>query len=94
MRISLQWQITFQNRIFPSIELPLTDIVNQTQRLEAGLQFYAKLTSYTPLISTVRTIAYPAVMCLIPGTMGTLTIMVHEQTSNQFIYFTSSYILL
>ena len=97
-RISLRWDITLRDTSFPVIELPLSDIDNQTQRLEAGLQFYAKLTSYTPLISTVMTIAYPAldgatVMCLAPGTMGTITIMVHEQTGNQFIYFTSSYII-
>ena len=96
-RISLRWEITLQNRTFPTIELSLSDIDNQTQRLEAGLQFYAELTSYTPLISTVMTTAYPVlngatVMCSIPGTIGILTIMVHERIGNQFIYFTSSYI--
>ena len=99
-RISLRWVITPQNKIFPTIELSLSDIDNQSQRLEAGLQFnfYAGLTSYTPLISTFMTVAYPAlngatVMCLTPSTMGILTIIVHEQTGNQFIYFTSSYII-
>ena len=96
-RISLRWKITPQSRPFPTIELPLSDIVNQSHRQEAGLQFYAELTSYSPLAAILNTTAHPildgaTVMCLIPGTMATLTIMVLERTGNQFIYFTTSYI--
>ena len=95
MRIVLRWEITLRDISFSTIELHLSDIDNQSQQLEAGLQFYAELTSYSPLIAILTTTAYPAlngatVTCLIPGTMGTLTIIVHERTGNQFIYFTGS----
>ena len=58
-RISLRWEITLINTMIAEIELPLSDIMNQSQRQEAGLQFYAKLTSYSPLTAILNITARP-----------------------------------
>ena len=60
MRIALRWDITLVDKSVSTIELPLTDIRNTTNRREDGLEFYAELTSYSPLRAILTTTAYSA----------------------------------
>jgi hypothetical protein len=60
MRISLRWEVTPINMSISAIELPLSDLVNNTNRQEHGLQFYAELTSYSPLRAVLITTAHSA----------------------------------
>ena len=83
---SLRWTITLENREIPVLEIPLSDIMNATQRLEYGLQFYSELTSYSPLTAILTITAHPplngaTVMCQSTASMGTLTIRVLETGS-------------
>ena len=83
---TLRWTITPENREIPVLEIPLSDIMNATQRLEYGLQFYSELTSYSPLTATLTITAHPllngaTVMCETPASMDTLTIRVLETGS-------------
>ena len=83
---TLRWTITPENREISVLEIPLSDIVNVTQRSEDGLQFYSELTSYSPLTATLTITAHPllngaTVMCETLASMGTLTIRVLETGS-------------
>ena len=83
---SLRWTITPKNREIPVLEIPLSDIMNATQRSEYGLQFYSELTSYSPLTATLTITAHSllngaTVMCETVASMGTLTIRVLETGS-------------
>jgi hypothetical protein len=60
MRISLRWEITPINTTISIIELPLSDLMNNTNRQEGGLKFFAKLTSYFPLRAILITTAHSA----------------------------------
>ena len=59
-RVSLRWQITLMDNSVPTIELPLNDHGNNTNRQEGGLEFYAELTSYSPLRAILTTTAHSA----------------------------------
>ena len=56
----LRWEITLREKTVPMIELTLSDHTNDNRRQEAGVKFYSKLTSYSPLIATLWTTAHPA----------------------------------
>ena len=58
-RITLRWQITPGpiNTLITMIELSLSDLKNNTNRQEGGLEFHAELTSYSPLSATLTTTA-------------------------------------
>ena len=58
-KISLRWEITLMNKTISVIELALSDLMNHSQRQEAGLRFYSEFTSYTPLIAMFWTTAHP-----------------------------------
>ena len=82
----LRWTITPALREIPVLEIPLSDIMNATQRFEYGLQFYSELTSYSPLTATLTITAHPllngaTVMCETPASMDTITIRVLETGS-------------
>ena len=55
LEIALRWEITPMNNLFAVIELALTDMVNDTERQDLGLKFYAEWISRTPL-SAILTI--------------------------------------
>ena len=83
---SLRWTITPENREIPVLEIPLSDIMNATRRLEYGLQFYSELTSYSPLTATLTITAHPllngaTVTCQSSASMDTITIRVLETGS-------------
>ena len=83
----LRWTITLENKDIPVVEVPLSEVMNVTQRLEYGLQFYSELTSYSPLTAILTTTAHPVlngatVMCETLASMGTLTIRVLESGIN------------
>ena len=59
-RISLRWLITPLNKSIPTIELPLSDRMNNTNRFEGGLELYTELTSYSPLSAVLTTTAHSA----------------------------------
>ena len=59
-RISLRSEITPINDSLSTIELSLSDIRNNTNQRDSGLQFYAELTSYSPLSATLTTTAHSA----------------------------------
>jgi hypothetical protein len=59
-RISLRWEITPINTSISMIELSLSDLMNNTNRRENGLEFYAELTSYSPLRAILTTTAHSA----------------------------------
>ena len=80
------------NNSFATIELPLSDLKNNTNLQEGGLLFYAALTSYSPLRAILTTTAHSAldgatVTCLSPGpySSGSLIIRV-TQIGNQQIF--------
>ena len=59
-RISLRWEIIPTiNVIISKIELPLSATMNNTNRWEGELQFYAELTSFSPLSAVLSTTAHP-----------------------------------
>ena len=61
MRISLRWQITLMDRSIPVIEVALNNQDGNTSyRQEAGLEFYAEWTSYSPLSAILTTTAHSA----------------------------------
>ena len=81
MRISLRWTI-IPNQLH-EIELPLSDLMNTTSRHDAGLQFYAELTSYNPLSAILIITAHPAldeatVTCAIPRSSDSIIIRVTQ----------------
>ena len=83
MRIALRWEITLRNKTLPTLELPLSSFVNQSQRQEFGLQFYAELTSYSPLTAIFNTTAHPildgaTVTCRSATSMDTIIIRVTQ----------------
>jgi hypothetical protein len=59
-RVSLRWEITPINTSISMIELSLSDLMNNTNRRENGLEFYAELTSYSPLRAILTTTAHSA----------------------------------
>ena len=68
-RISLRWEVALMNNSVSTIELHLSDLRNQTDRLEAGLQFHAELISYSPLSAILTSTAHSA----LDGAMVTCT---------------------
>ena len=58
-RITLRWQITPGpiNTSISMIELSLSDLRNNTNLQEGGLEFHAEWTSYSPLSATLTTTA-------------------------------------
>ena len=97
IRIILRWTISLRNRTAPSIDLSLSNIMNKTERREAGLLFYSDLISYTPLVSILKTTAHPdlngatvACMTNTPSKEETLTVKV-TQAGN---YIMSQLVLL
>ncbi len=60
MRISLRWEIAPINELLPTIELPLSDLMNNTNRQEYESEFHAELVSYSPLRAILTTIAHSA----------------------------------
>ena len=78
-----RWRISLEDRAIPTIELPLSNIRNETERQEAGLQFYSKLASYSLHTATLTITAHPVlngatVICVTAASMDTLTISVTE----------------
>ena len=59
-RISLRWNIIPINKTISELELPLSSTINSTSRWEGELQFYAELTSYSPLSAVLSITAHPA----------------------------------
>ena len=89
-RITLRWQITPGpiNTPITMIELPLSDLKNNTNRREGGLEFHAELTSYSPLSATLTTTAHSAldgaiVRCTSPGSTSNNPLIIRvTQTGN------------
>ena len=86
-RISLRWEITPINLTLSKIELPLSGTMNNTNRWEGELQFYAEFTSYSPLSAELITTAHPAlngarVLCASPISRNTTTIRVYQIPGN------------
>ena len=59
-RISLRWQITLRNRSIRMIVVALNNHHGNSCRQEAGLEFCAKWTSYSPLRAILTTTARSA----------------------------------
>ena len=88
-RISLRWEITRIDKSIPIIDLSLSDLNNNSYWRDYGLEFYAELTSYSPLRAILTTTADSAldgatVTCLSFGfsSIDTLIIRV-TQIGNQ-----------
>ena len=80
-RMSLRWTVTPIHTMIPEIELPLSDLMNATNRHDAGLQLHAELTSYSPPSAILIITAHPAldgatVTCTIGRSSDSLIIRV------------------
>ncbi len=60
MRIALRWELILINKSISMIELSLQEYMNNTNRREGGLEFYAELISYSPLRAILTTTAHSA----------------------------------
>ena len=94
---SLRWKVNLRDNALHMVELPLSNLIGENQMQVAGVQFYSKVISYSPLTSILMTTAHPllnlaTVMCITTAseTKDTLIIMVLEimvlETGNQLIY--------
>jgi hypothetical protein len=80
-RIAFLWEITLISKSVPTIELPVSDVLNNTNRREGGLEFYAELTSYSPLRTVLTTTAHSA----LDGATVTCTSAVSSSSSTLMI---------
>ena len=93
IRIALRWTISLSNRTVPSIDLSLSNIMNNTERREAGLLFYSELISYTPLVSILKTTAHPVLNGAIVMCMTTDSISPKEKTLTVKVTQAGNYIM-
>ena len=98
-RISLRWIITPINVMIHKIDLSLSNLMNNTNRLDARLQFYAELTSYYPLSSILTATAHPAldgatVTCITLTSRDSLIIRVAQIGNNNIPNLSCSLLFL
>ena len=92
MRIALRWEITLLNNSVSTIELLLSDLRNNTNRQEGGLEIHADWTSYSPLSATLTTTADSAldgatVRCAAAGLPSSDPLIIRvTQIGNQQIF--------